>query len=118
MSETVKCVLSVPDPRKGNHKKHELGGCPQCASLQVCKRPSVNRQLQRQRYWHWRWPLEADRLHICTFAHSKESPAGAGSRATMLSGMRSRWSTTVYSPRVCGKLSRSFTTGRNASMWR
>ena len=25
MSEIVKCVLSVPDPRKGNHKKHALG---------------------------------------------------------------------------------------------
>ena len=80
MNAIVNCVTSVPDPRRGNHRKHALGETPsmcKCASVQVCKRASVSHQYQRQLVATLVLGTGAGGLHTCTFAHSKDSPAGA-----------------------------------------
>ena len=87
MNAMVNCVTSVPDPRRGNHRKHALGETPsmcKCASVQVCKRASVSHQYQRQLVATLVLGTGAGGLHTCTFAHSKDSPAGATLHDEML----------------------------------
>ena len=80
MNAIVNCVTSVPDPRRGNHRKHALGETPsmyKCASVQVCKRASVSHQHQRQLVATLVLETGAGGLHTFRLAHSKDSPAGA-----------------------------------------
>ena len=80
MNAMVNCVTSVPDPRRGNHRRHALGETPsmcKCASVQVCKRASVSHQYQRQLVATLVLGTGAGGWHTCTLAHSKDSPAGA-----------------------------------------
>ena len=35
MKSIVECVMPVPDPRKGNHRKHELADMPFASPVSV-----------------------------------------------------------------------------------
>jgi hypothetical protein len=95
MKSIIECVMSVPDPRRGNHKKHELRDMLFASlmsvlcgydsymlrSVQICKRangqhPAVGTSTSITTHQRWSRKLV---LRTCTFAHlhtRKKAPQG------------------------------------------